>query len=43
MSLHLHERKFEIDSLVAVLRLVVGYYKETKDISVINMKYLKAV
>ncbi|CAD8156994.1 unnamed protein product [Paramecium pentaurelia] len=43
MSQHLHERKFEIDSLVAVLRLVVGYYKETNDTSIINFKYLKAV
>lgn len=43
MSEHLHERKFEIDSLVAVLRLSVGYYKETKDTSIINFKYLKAV
>jgi len=43
MSEHLHERKFEIDSLVAVLRLSYGYYKETNDTSIINFKYLKAV
>lgn len=43
MTEHLHERKFEIDSLVTVLRLSYGYYKETKETSIINFKYLKAL
>lgn len=31
MTLHLHERKFELDSLLAFLKLSVEYYRQTKD------------
>ena len=30
-SFELHEQKYELDSLAAVLKLAAAYYKETKD------------
>ncbi len=37
------ERKFEIDSLASFLRLSVGYYKESKNLSYFNSTWTKAI
>ena len=37
------ERKYELDSLAAFLRLVVGYYKETGDSSVLTDEVVQAI
>jgi meiotically up-regulated gene 157 (Mug157) protein len=38
----LHERKYELDSLVAVLRLACGYFSATDDISPFDADWLQA-
>ena len=42
MSMMLHERKFETDSLSAVLRLAVGYHEQVEDATIFNFDYMKA-
>lgn len=37
------ERKYELDSLAAFMRLVVGYYKETNDASVLTDEVVRAI
>lgn len=37
------ERKFELDSLASFLRLSIGYYEKTQNISVFNKSWVKAV
>jgi meiotically up-regulated gene 157 (Mug157) protein len=37
------ERKWELDSLASFLRLSVGYYKKTGDVSVFDKNWVKAV
>ncbi|MEI6866502.1 glycoside hydrolase family 125 protein [Flavicella sp.] len=39
----IHERKWEIDSLCYVVRLIDGYYKHTKDTSVFDEKWDSAM
>ncbi|MCB9219987.1 MAG: glycoside hydrolase family 125 protein [Ignavibacteriales bacterium] len=43
MKPELHERKWEIDSLCYVVRLSHGYWKETKDTSVFDEEWVKAM
>ena len=43
MKLGVDERKFEIDSLAAVIKLQVEYYQETKDNSIFTENYKKAL
>lgn len=43
MKLELHERKWEIDSLCYPIRLAYGYWRETKDTSVFDENWLKAM
>ena len=38
-----HERKYELDSLAAVLRLAVGYYEATKDASIFDAHFLASL
>jgi meiotically up-regulated gene 157 (Mug157) protein len=43
MTFHLHERKFELDSLCAFLKLSRGYFAATKESTPFNANWLKAV
>lgn len=43
MTLKLWERKWEIDSLAAVLKLSTEYVKVTNDFSVVNRNYTEAL
>ncbi|HVX84265.1 MAG TPA: glycoside hydrolase family 125 protein [Phycisphaerae bacterium] len=38
-----HERKYELDSLVSVLRLATGYYAATRDASIFNELTLRSL
>lgn len=40
---YLHERKFETDSLSAVLRLAKGYFEKTKDQSIFDFNFVKGL
>jgi len=39
MNLHLHERKFELDSILAFLKLSTKYYQYTRDIAAFDDLY----
>ena len=43
MTPELHERKYELDSLCAVLRLSYGYYKVSKDHSCFDARWMEAM
>jgi uncharacterized protein len=43
MTLHLHERKYELDSLCAVLKLSYTYWKHSNDTTPFNQSWLTAV
>jgi meiotically up-regulated gene 157 (Mug157) protein len=43
MKKELHERKWEIDSLCYPIRLAYNYWKQTKDTSVFNSDWVKAM
>lgn len=42
MNLNLHERKYETDSITAVIRLCAGYHNKTKDSSIFDFNFVKA-
>jgi len=43
MQPHIWERKFEIDSIAAVVRLATVFYQKTNDSSFITENFLKAM
>lgn len=38
-----YERKYELDSLCAVLRLIAGYYEQTRDITYFDTRFLQTI